>query len=66
MFALLTDGTIETEGVYPVKKTIAASGAGTIAISDTNGTIKTGSVFVYPAGKFGDNTAAIAGTFAIA
>lgn len=64
IFSLLTNGTVATEAVIPVKKTITASGAGTLAIADTNGTITTGSIFVYPAGKFGDASAKIAGTYA--
>lgn len=64
IFSLLTDGTVSSSAIYPVKKTITAASAGTLAITDTNGTIKTGSLFVYPAGKFGDSSSKIAGTYA--
>lgn len=64
LFALLTDGVISASGVYAVRKTIACSEAGKLTISPgTNRTVNTGSVFVYPAGSFGDESAAIAGTF---
>ncbi len=64
VYALFSDGTIESKGVQAVRKTITADGT-TLNITASEGsTIKAGTVFVYPAGSFGDEGAAIAGTFA--
>lgn len=69
LFALLTDGVINADGVYPVKKTLtaaAAQGSGSPTITITPGTgrtVTTGTVFVYPVGSFGDESAAIEGSF---
>lgn len=57
-YALLSDGTIETDAVEAVKKTIKATEAGKIAIAGDN----IDSVFVYAKGDFGGE--AIEGTFA--
>lgn len=62
-FALLSDGSIETNAAYADSKVIAAVANGTLSLSVANGTIQTGSVFVYPAGKFGDESALIPGTY---
>lgn len=64
-FALLSDGVIETTAAYADSKTIKATAAGKIALTAPDGQeIKAGTVFVYPEGSFGDESAAIAGTFA--
>ena len=64
-FSLLSDGVITNDAVYPVHTTIKATTAGELplAVADGN-SIVAGTVFVYPAGQFGDESAAIAGTFA--
>lgn len=62
-YSLFSDGTIASDGIQAVHKTIKAT-AGTLTIDVGTGTVKTGSVFVYPAGSFGDEEAVIAGTFA--
>lgn len=63
VYALFSDGTIESKGVQAVHKTIVATDS-TITIEENSGTVRAGTVFVYPAGSFGDESAAIAGTFA--
>lgn len=63
VYALFSDGTIESKGVQAVHKTIIATDS-TIKIEESSGTVRAGTVFVYPAGSFGDESAAIAGTFA--
>lgn len=63
VYALYSDGVIETKGTQAVHKTITATDS-TIKIESTSGTVRAGTVFVYPAGSFGDESAAIAGTFA--
>lgn len=61
-YSLFSDGTIESTGIQAVHKTITATGT-TLTIDAGNGEIKAGTVFVYPAGSFGDEEAMIAGTF---
>lgn len=61
-YSLFSDGTIESTGIQAVHKKVKATDA-TIKIEASNGEVKTGTVFVYPAGSFGDETALIAGTF---
>lgn len=63
-FALLSDGVIESTAAYADSQIVTATDAGKITITVTNGTITPGTVFVYPEGSFGDESAAIAGTFA--
>ena len=62
-YSLFSDGTIQSTGIQAVHKKVTADGS-TIKIETTSGDVKTGTVFVYPAGSFGDETALIAGTFA--
>lgn len=64
LFALLSDGTIETQAAYADTQVITAAAAGTLAVASTAGTITAGTVFVYPEGSFGDEDSVIAGTFA--
>ena len=64
-FALFTDGLVESEAVFAVHKVIKASEAGKITLVPGNGnTIEAGYVFVYPVGEYGDESKAIAGSFA--
>lgn len=63
-FALLSDGTIETSAAYADSQVVTASEAGRLTLSTAKGEIKAGTVFVYPEGQFGDESAAIAGTYA--
>lgn len=64
-FALLSNGTIHSDAIYADKKTIKATTADTLAITVPQGqTVQAGTVFVYPAGSFGDESALIPGTFA--
>jgi len=57
-YALFSDGVIETEAAYAVKKTITCETAGELAIENA----KAGTVFVYAEGDFGGT--AIVGTYA--
>ena len=63
-FALLSDGEIESTAAYADSKTITCEEAGTLSVTVDSGTITAGTVFVYPAGSFGDESAVIDGTFA--
>ncbi|SCX77041.1 hypothetical protein [Ruminococcus sp. YE282] len=65
MFALFSDGKIDTTAVYGETQIIKATTAGELSITvPTNGTIQSGTLFAYPADSAGDETAVIAGTFA--
>lgn len=61
-YSLLSDGVVESTGLQAIKTTIKATEAGKLAITATNGDIKSGSVFVYKVGEFGET--AIEGTYA--
>lgn len=63
-FSLLSDGVIESTAAYADSKVITCKTEGELTVTVENGEIKAGTVFVYPEGKFGDETAVIAGTFA--
>lgn len=64
-FALLSDGEITSDSAYAVKTTIKSTTAGELPLAVATGnTIVAGTVFAYPAGSFGDETAAIKGTYA--
>lgn len=63
-FALLSDGEIESTAAYADSKTITCETEGTLSVTVDSGTITAGTVFVYPAGSFGDEGAVIDGTFA--
>lgn len=64
-FSLLSDGVIETSAAYADTQTVKCATAGKVSITMPTGqTIVPGTVFVYPAGSFGDEDAKIAGTFA--
>lgn len=62
-FALLSDGTISSDAVYTEHRTIKCTTDGELPLALTGGTV-TGDVFVYPAGSFGDDSAAIEATYA--
>jgi hypothetical protein len=65
LFSLLSDGVIESSAVYAEHKVITASTACTLTITVPTGQeVKTGTVFVYPEGAYGDASQAIVGTFA--
>lgn len=65
LFALMTDGIIDTTAAYADKQTVTAAAAGAVSITvPSGGTIQTGTVFVYPEDRFGDEAALIAGTYA--
>lgn len=59
-YALFSDGVVESTAAYATKKTIKCATAGQLAITDA----VAGSVFVYPAGEYGNDAHAIAGSYA--
>lgn len=63
-FALMSDGTIASEALYPDVATITCTTAGSLDLAVENGTIEAGTVFVYPSETYGDESTMIAGTFA--
>ena len=63
-FSLLSDGVIETTAAHADSQVVRCETEGELSITVENGEIKAGTVFVYPKGQFGDETAAIVGTFA--
>ena len=62
LYALYSDGVIDTKADYYVRQTVKCTTAGEIPLSVTGGTVVSGSVFVYAAGDFGGTK--IAGTYA--
>ena len=61
-YSLMTDGTIETESMYPVKVTVKATEGGSIPVKGVKGeTITAGTVFVFKKGEFGEKE--IQGTY---
>ena len=65
VFSMLSDGVIDSTAIYADSQTIECAIAGELSLTvPTNGTIEAGTVFAYPAGEFGDEGSAIAGTFA--
>ena len=61
-YSLMTDGTIETESMYPVKVTVKATEEGSISVKGVEGeTITAGTVFVFKKGEFGEKE--IQGTY---
>ena len=55
-YSLMTDGTIETESMYPVKVIVKATEAGSISLkASKNETILHETVFVFKKGEFGEN-----------
>lgn len=64
-FSLLSDGVIESTAAYGDTQTVTATAAGSIDIVvPEGGTIKAGTVFVFPKDSFGDEEALIEGTLA--
>lgn len=63
-FSLLSDGTIETNAAYADTQIVTATEEGKLTLTTDKGEIKTGTVFVYPEGQFGEETASIVGTYA--
>lgn len=63
-FALFSDGVINSNAVFAETNTITATTDGTLSISSANGTIQSGSVFVFPVGSYGDEESMIVGTYA--
>lgn len=63
LFALMSDGKIESEAAYADVVTVSATEDGKLDVKVANGTIKAGTVFVYPEDKYGDEDALIAGTY---
>jgi len=59
-YALFSDGVVESTAAYATKKTIKCATAGQLAITDA----VAGSVFVYPAGEYGNDAQEIAGSYA--
>jgi len=64
LFALLSDGEIETTSAYADSQVIKCETEGELSVTVTKGEIKAGTIFVYPKGQYGDESALIAGTFA--
>lgn len=65
LYALLSDGVIETEAAYADSQVIAATTGGSLDVKLPEGaSIVAGTVFVYPEDSFGDEDALIEGTFA--
>ena len=64
MYALYSDGIIDTSATYFVHKTITAAAAGALTLGVTGGTVVAGTVFAYPKGEYGNAASAIKGTFA--
>lgn len=61
LYALLSDGVVESTALRPIKTSITCTTAGALTIHDD---VVAGTVFVYPSGKYGDSTVAVKGTFA--
>lgn len=61
MYSLYSDGKIDTVGECYTKKTITATEAGKLNITDAKGTIVEGTVFAYKSGEFGETK--IEGTY---
>ena len=64
-FSLYSDGVIDSSATFAKHEKITATEAGKITLTPGNGnSIADGSVFVFPAGDYGDEDKSIAGTFA--
>ena len=64
LFALLSDGKIESEAVFAEVKTIKATEAGKLALPAGTGEVISGTVFVYPEDAYGDEDALIEAAYA--
>lgn len=64
-FSLYSDGTIDSSATFGKHETIKATEAGKITLVPGDGnSVAEGSVFVFPAGEYGNESSAIAGAFA--
>lgn len=64
-FSMFSDGTIDNTATVATHDTMTATTGGSLAFAPGAGnTIQSGFVFVYPKGEYGNEDAAIAGTFA--
>lgn len=63
LFSLFSDGVIRNDAVIAEVKEVTCASAGVLSLSSYNGTIQAGTVFVYPADSYSDESAVIAGTF---
>lgn len=64
-FSLMSDGVIDSSAAYADSQTVTCSTAGELSITVADGNeIKEGTVFVYPADSYGDETTIIKGTYA--
>jgi len=57
LYALYSDGVIDTKADYYVRQKITCTTAGELPLAITGGTIITGTVVCYPEGRFGDDFA---------
>lgn len=58
VYALMSDGVIRSDAEWSVHEKVTASAADTLTVSKT----PNGTVYVYPAGHYGEETSVIAGT----
>lgn len=64
-FSMFSDGTIDTTAAYADTQVAEGSEGGVLNLTvPENGTIVTGTVFAYPEGSFGDESAVITGDYA--
>lgn len=64
-FAMFSDGVFENNALYADRQVVECSKAGELTLTvPKNGTIQVGTVFAYPDGSLGDDTAMIEGTYA--
>lgn len=63
LFALLSDGVIDSDAAYADSIVVTASKEGELNIAPAKGEIKTGTLFVYPEDMYGDESALIEGNF---
>ena len=65
LFAMMSDGTIDTSAAIGVHKTVSCTTAGQLTLTaNAAETIQAGTVFVFPEGSYGIEASMIAGTFA--
>ena len=65
LFALMSDGVVESTATYADKQIVKATAAGKLTLTlPENGTLVAGTVFAYPEDSFGDESKVIEGTFA--
>ena len=64
-FSLFSDGEIQSSAAYAETKVVTCETAGALSLTVPSGQeIKAGTVFVYPEDAYGEESSAIAGTFA--